>query len=543
MRTAQLKCLIDQLCSTSKEDPSRQTDGELLTAFCRSLDQSAFEALLHRHGPMVLGVCRRLLDNEQDVADAFQATWVVLMRRAAAIVPAEAVGNWLYGVAYRTALHARRDICRRRVREKQVSEMPQPSTEPEDSWLELQPLDEELNRLPDRYRLPLVLCDLEGQPRREVARQLAMSERTLASRLAAARQRLAQRLSSRGVTLTSASLALLLVRHAAASVPAPLVHSLVVLAGGLVPGAALAPPALSANVSLLANGVLRSMLLSKLKLASLLLVLACTLVGGGLWLPGRLAGPSAVAAAPEPLPQEPDPKKADPKKADEKPADQKNEPAGETAVRERLKKHEEEIARIRAAMLKECDDELKKLDEAIKKAEKDLAAAKTPAARSDAFHVKAKLLRDRLQVTMLRAEIERKLRLGVPVRAETEEHRLGIHTTPVSPVLVKQLALEKDRGMLVTRVDAGSAAEKAGLKEYDILLQIDGKPVPGHSDSYQKLLASLKTDTPVDFVVMRGGKQETVKGVSIPATALKAERKKPIKKKPEEKKPDDKKSL
>src|SRR5947209_10860898 len=103
-----------------------------------------------RHGPMVWGVCRRLLDHH-DAEDAFQATFLVLVRRAASVVPRELVGNWLYGVAYRTALEARRTAARRQARERQVHDMPHPAAEPEQLWHDLQPLlDEELDRLPDR---------------------------------------------------------------------------------------------------------------------------------------------------------------------------------------------------------------------------------------------------------------------------------------------------------------------------------------------------------------------------------------------------------
>ncbi len=158
---------------------------------------------------MVWGVCRRLLSHH-DAEDAFQATFIVLVRKASSIVPREMVGNWLYGVAHQTALQARRTAARRRAREVQVTEMP--DTEPQqDRWADLQPLlDEELSRLPDHYRAVIVLCDLEGRTRKEVARQLGCPEGTVASRLARARAMLAKRLTQRGVALSAGALAAVL---------------------------------------------------------------------------------------------------------------------------------------------------------------------------------------------------------------------------------------------------------------------------------------------------------------------------------------------
>src|SRR5262249_40356593 len=148
-----------------------------------------------RHGPMVWGVCRRLLVNHHDAEDVFQATFLVLVRKAASIVPREMLGNWLYGVAYQTAVEAPATTPRQRAREKQVTAMPEPETQPAETWHALQPvLDQELSRLPDKYRVPVVLCDLEGKTRRAVAQQLGWPEGTVAGRLARARALLARRL-------------------------------------------------------------------------------------------------------------------------------------------------------------------------------------------------------------------------------------------------------------------------------------------------------------------------------------------------------------
>jgi RNA polymerase sigma-70 factor (ECF subfamily) len=128
---------------------------------------------------MVWGVCRRVLTNHQDAEDAFQATFFVLARKAAAVVPKDMVANWLYGVAHQAALHAGRTAARRKARERQVTSMPEPALTDNDPWPDLQPiLDQELSRLPDKYRAVVVLCDLEGKGRKEAARPAVPPDRS-----------------------------------------------------------------------------------------------------------------------------------------------------------------------------------------------------------------------------------------------------------------------------------------------------------------------------------------------------------------------------
>src|SRR5262249_31952177 len=156
-----------------------------------------FAALVRRHGPMVWGVCRRLLGH-QDAEDAFQATFLVLARKAASVVPRDMVANWTYGVASLTARKARATTAKRGAREKQVIAMPAPeeSGGGETDWHHLRPLlDGEIGRLPDKYKAVIVLCDLEGKTRKEAAKHFRVPEGTVASRLAAARRMLAKRLS------------------------------------------------------------------------------------------------------------------------------------------------------------------------------------------------------------------------------------------------------------------------------------------------------------------------------------------------------------
>ncbi len=274
------------------------TDGQLLDRFLAARDEAAFAALVRRHAAMVLGVCRRTLAHDQDAEDAFQATFLVLVKRAAAVVPRDAVGPWLHGVAYRTALEARARNLRRRAREKQVSELPHPiapADPPRGDWRPL--LDGELSRLPAKYRLPVVLCDLEGRGRPEVSRRLGVPEGTLSSRLARGRKMLARRLSRRGVTLAAAALAGEMAREAAVAAPAPLVASTVHAAARVAAGQALSGAA-AAPVAALAQGVLHAMALTKLKnLATLLVILTLFGTGAGLLARGGAADPAASGVA------------------------------------------------------------------------------------------------------------------------------------------------------------------------------------------------------------------------------------------------------
>ena len=229
---------------------------------------------MRRHGPMVWGVCRRVLPNHHDAEEAFQATFLVLVRKAASLGQRELVGNWLYGTAYRAALEAK--AARRRVKERQVSAMPEPEAAKEaDVCPDLRPLlDRELDRLPDKYRAAIVLCDLEGGTRREVARRLGIPEGTLSGRLTTARRMLAKRLARHGLTLSGAALTAFLSQGAApASVPASLVSSTIKVATGVAAGRAAATGLISAQVAALTEGVMKTMLLTKLKTATVVLLL------------------------------------------------------------------------------------------------------------------------------------------------------------------------------------------------------------------------------------------------------------------------------
>jgi RNA polymerase sigma factor (sigma-70 family) len=284
MATKQLSRVIDTLRSAAlpQEGPGL-SDGQLLESYVRSREEGAFAALVHRHGPMVWGVCRRVLDSHQDAEDAFQATFLVLVRKAGAVTPREMVANWLYGVAHQTALKARANTARRRGREKQVTAMPERALEQQQLWDDMRGLlDRELSRLPEKYRALIVLCDLQGKTRKAAAQHFRLPEGTVASRLATARSLLAKRLTRSGLTLSAGTLAALLSQNLAlgGTPPASLACATIKAATLFAAGQAAATGAISAKAALLAEGVLKTMLLTKLKyIAGLLLIIAA--LGGG----------------------------------------------------------------------------------------------------------------------------------------------------------------------------------------------------------------------------------------------------------------------
>jgi RNA polymerase sigma factor (sigma-70 family) len=271
------------------------TDSKLLDLYVREMNETAFEVLVRRHGRMVLGVCQRILGNSHDAEDAFQATFLVLVRKAASIRPARMVGNWLYGVAHRTALEARRAAAKRRAKETLVAPCPPTA---DDTLAQLRPLlDEQLARLPDKYRAVVVLCDLQGRTRKEAAQQLGLPEGTIASRQARARGILAKRLTRQGVTLACGVLPAALAGEAvAASVPVSLIVATVRAVAAYAASPPTAAAAVSAPVAALTEGVVRAMFLRKLKITALVFVVLGLSGTGWGFFPTRASERSAVSS-------------------------------------------------------------------------------------------------------------------------------------------------------------------------------------------------------------------------------------------------------
>jgi RNA polymerase sigma factor (sigma-70 family) len=251
------------------------SDQQLLDRFIAERDEACFEVLLWRHGPTVLSVCRRILRHEQDAEDAFQATFLILVRKARSIGKRQALASWLYRVAYRVALRARLRVERRTEREKGMPDIPA-SEAANVVWRDLRPvLDEEIDRLPEKYRAPFVLCYLAGKTNEQAAVELGCPKGTVLSRLAWARQRLRVRLTRRGVGLTGGMISAATVPLADAALPARLVQASLKVA---LPAAA-GKVAVSASVASLTQGALQAMFWTKIKIGVIVMLAGALLVG------------------------------------------------------------------------------------------------------------------------------------------------------------------------------------------------------------------------------------------------------------------------
>jgi RNA polymerase sigma factor (sigma-70 family) len=255
------------------------SDRQLVERFLAGRDEAVFEAVLRRHGPMVYRVCWRVLRQDQDAEDAFQATFLLLAQKLRTVRKHASLASWLHGVARRVALKARAQAVTRHRHEQQASVSA--SLPPDDvTWGELRPiLDAELARLPGKWRLPLILCYLEGRTQEEAAGQLGWGKNTLRRRLDEARDALGRRLRRRGVVWPAALSAVLLSDcvTSAALVPG-LIDSTVEAAAPVAAGQAVTNAVVSAKVAALTEGVMKAMLLSKLKTATAVVLVVC-LVG------------------------------------------------------------------------------------------------------------------------------------------------------------------------------------------------------------------------------------------------------------------------
>jgi RNA polymerase sigma factor (sigma-70 family) len=296
--------------------PDPRPDAELLRAYVDQRDGPAFLELLRRHGPLVLAVCRRLLQDPHDAEDAFQATFLVLVRKAGSLARAELLANWLYGVAHRTAMQVRKTNRRRRPQQPgAIEHVPSPGAGPAESAAErelCQVLDEEVRRLPGKYRTAVILCYLQGQSYAEAARQLGCPPGTLASWLARARDRLRARLGRRGLAVPAALIGFILAGEARAAAVAPgLAQGTLAGAGALLAGQTGAIPP---KVLALYQGVLRVMLRTKLRfVAALLLALAAA---GGLTLHLYGSAPAGPSPGQQTTPPQKSPATADQGKRD-----------------------------------------------------------------------------------------------------------------------------------------------------------------------------------------------------------------------------------
>lgn len=374
----------------------------------------------------------------------------------------------------------------------------------------------------------LILCDLEGNSRREAARNLAMPEGTVSSRLATARRMLAERLTRRGIALSAGALATLIGQDlAAVEVPAPLHRSTV--RAGVATASGSGAEVVSADVLTLTEGVLKTMLISKLK-AMFAFLLAFALFTGGLI---SLVDFSSTVHATDVKKDEPKnttdppkktdgsaPKTVDPKLEKKTPkADPPAPPDGLQPLKDRLKKHEQDIAKIRLLMLSEIDAEIAKVEAAIK-----VAQVEQKKGDRTAFQRSAQLTGEKMRLKSFRFQVEHGVHVGgasFKTAALPLDTQIGLYLTSLSMTLRQQLGLAKDVGLVIDKVADKSLASKAGLKPHDIVVQFDGKPAPSDVAAFRKLLAAVPAGTSVDVVVLRQGKQETLKGLMLPPASAK----------------------
>jgi RNA polymerase sigma factor (sigma-70 family) len=357
------------------QDPGEgATDSQLLERFIAWRDEAAFAALVGRHGPMVLGVCRRILRSECDAEDAFQATFLVLVRRAASIKSKALLVNFLYGVAIKTALRAKAMRTKRLVKERAAAPRTQTEIAPETEDRLLALLDQELAVLPDIYRAAIVLCDLEGKSIKTAAGELGCPQGTVGTRLARGRNLLSQRLARQGFVISGGLMATAIAQNTAtAGVPPLLAATTVKGATFVAAGQAPAPGMISVNATALAEGVLKTTLLAKLKFTTVVLT-ALTVVGTG--TVALLHQGQADKPTDQPVTQTPEPA-VPPQKQKVEPAaplvTQKPAPANQP-IREK-KQGEIEVTELRG-VVKTVDAEKGTLTVADSEGEKTFTVAK-----------------------------------------------------------------------------------------------------------------------------------------------------------------------
>ena len=457
MNSRPLYTLLQRLRRSADPAGGGLSDAELLLRFVRQRDEAAFELLVWRHGPMVLGVCRRVLRDTHGAEDAFQATFLALVRKAGSIARGGAVAPWLYRVAFRVALRARAAAAQRLARSGLPADLaaPEADSPAERDWLPI--LDEEIDRLPERYRRPVVLCHLQGCTLSQAAQQLGCPRGTVAVRLVRARQRLRDRLTHRGVMLGGALAFALATRR---SVSAALVKVTVrATLGYTLGGAAITLPV---SVLTLTEGVLRAMFLRKLKFAAAVL-LATMLVGVGAgWAAYRAAageapgaGPIALAMPPAntpPVPKNPYPARPqqDEKVAEEHRRDEQRERLA--LAEKRLRLSEKEVEAQEEQWLQELIEarlKVMNLQQDINARERELAAGSaTEGSLADAEL--RKLTSDRDQLAQMLEQIKR-------LRSKDDD--------PATDRLAKEIEVTEDKMRKREQELNKEAAEKKKARE------------------------------------------------------------------------------
>jgi RNA polymerase sigma factor (sigma-70 family) len=294
----------------STRPAAESTDSHLLECYVASREEAAFAALVRRHGGMVWGVCRRVLSDANDADDAFQATFLVLVHKAASLRGRESLASFLQGVAWRLARRVKADAARRQARERRAEAERSADAGEDVMHRDLrQILDEELDRLPEKYRAPLILCYLEGKSYTEAARELGWKDGTVCDRLARAREMLRRQLTRRGLTLSGAALAAPFVEPMTA--PAASVAAVLRMATLFALGQS-AAGTIPTSVATLAQGILHTMAVAKLKTVGSVVLAVCVFAAGAGWAAHQVLTPKPAetkreeakpAAKPDPAQQ------------------------------------------------------------------------------------------------------------------------------------------------------------------------------------------------------------------------------------------------
>ncbi|QJW96848.1 RNA polymerase sigma factor [Frigoriglobus tundricola] len=437
-------------------------DADLLHRFVTDRDGPAFAALVRRHGPMVLAVCRRVLRHRQDAEDAFQATFLVLARRAETIKLRSPLGGWLYGVAYRTALSARRAASVRRERESRAAEMKSGELIPDNGLAaELrEALDRELAALPDTYRAAVVVCDLEGLHRRDAALRLGWTEGTLSSRLARARALLARRLARYGLAVPAAGLA-------AVAGPEAVAHALAeptVRLGTLV---AAGEAVVAAPVAALMEGTMKAMLLLKFKALAASAVVGCAVAATA------LAGWRADAAGTA-EPSQPDTPRAEtPRRAAQKPD------SGSRAVPKSDKERIAELERERDQLLKQVAELAARLDRVEAERQAARPEKRKPSAQTAEDIARAeKLVAEKLAAEKLARDIAQADKLAAEklARDSALAEKIAAEKRVKAAQEIAQAAERRALEKLKAAQDVAAQAQKQAKEALDLAQQRDPAP-------------------------------------------------------------------
>jgi RNA polymerase sigma factor (sigma-70 family) len=280
-----LHTVLRHLRQAARATEGDRSDVHLLERFVRGGDEAAFELLLWRHGPMVLSVCRGVLHHTHDAEDAFQATFLILARKAGSISKRESLASWLHRVAFRVALRARSENCSRYEQVKEMDQIAETEASHPPADRELRPLlDEEVNRLPDKYRIPIILCYFEGKTLDEASRHLGRPRGTIGVRLMRARTMLRGRLLKRGIALSAAA-SFLTGSAQGSRVSASLLQNTLDGASALLAGTK--ADTVSVRVAHLTEGMVKTMVLAKWKIPTALLLLVVVALSAGATLLGR----------------------------------------------------------------------------------------------------------------------------------------------------------------------------------------------------------------------------------------------------------------